>query len=483
MGLLSTIASVVSPAVMSAVSNAASKASTGSTGSSGGGSSSSSPAKTTGAPALNANDQAAINALTVQYNNAQAKGDKAGMDAAHAAAEAIRARYGFSGGVDGEQYVQLPQQDQVKNFNPVVDPARATLTGGANLGNLYNITYDQQAILDKFNQATKAEYDLLRKEYRTTENKFYDNVANIQKGSLDTIRKANAQAVATGASRGIQAANELSAVLGGTQEATAGATDLANAGNLLADKQGAAMAENIVKAMTTANQVGLSLAGIDSQKYAADTQFNVGQMDYYSRLDTAIKNLEGVLAQSGAQKYTADKNLEGTQFNANKNYDASIYNSNKNYDASVYNSNNNLAGTIYNANKNLEAAGISAAAQLEGQKAIAAATTAAAQTAKAKDASVDTLALKKELDDLFYAGYKSGDYTAINMALRARMSAGEADKALKEMISSYEKAVFSKSAKPTDAGAKTSTVMAKPGTEEYSPYTVTGKKYNRFGQN
>ncbi len=42
------------------------------------------------------------------YAKAQAKGDKAGMQKAHAGAEAIRAKSGYSGGVDGSQHIPLP---------------------------------------------------------------------------------------------------------------------------------------------------------------------------------------------------------------------------------------------------------------------------------------------------------------------------------------------------------------------------------------
>ena len=41
------------------------------------------------------------------YNAAKASGDKAGMEAAHKGAEAIRASYGYSGGADGSQQVAL----------------------------------------------------------------------------------------------------------------------------------------------------------------------------------------------------------------------------------------------------------------------------------------------------------------------------------------------------------------------------------------
>lgn len=46
-----------------------------------------------------------IEQLSNQYEEAQALGDKAGMDKAHSLAEQIRAGYGYSGGTDGSQFL------------------------------------------------------------------------------------------------------------------------------------------------------------------------------------------------------------------------------------------------------------------------------------------------------------------------------------------------------------------------------------------
>lgn len=54
---------------------------------------------------LNKKDADAIKAAKADYAAAQARGDKAGMDAAHQQAENIRAGYGYSGGADGSQYI------------------------------------------------------------------------------------------------------------------------------------------------------------------------------------------------------------------------------------------------------------------------------------------------------------------------------------------------------------------------------------------
>ena len=57
---------------------------------------------------LCSSQQAAINKAKNDYNAAMAKGDKAGMNAAHEAAESIRAQAGYSGGGDGSGYTKLP---------------------------------------------------------------------------------------------------------------------------------------------------------------------------------------------------------------------------------------------------------------------------------------------------------------------------------------------------------------------------------------
>ncbi len=61
---------------------------------------------------LSASDKAAMGDLTRQWNEAAAAGDQAGMDAAHAAAEALRAGYGYSGGEDGSEYIPLPKEEK-----------------------------------------------------------------------------------------------------------------------------------------------------------------------------------------------------------------------------------------------------------------------------------------------------------------------------------------------------------------------------------
>lgn len=59
------------------------------------------------ASGMSAKDQAELEAAGKAWNEANAAGDKAGMDAAHKWAESIRDKYGYSGGNDGSGYIPL----------------------------------------------------------------------------------------------------------------------------------------------------------------------------------------------------------------------------------------------------------------------------------------------------------------------------------------------------------------------------------------
>lgn len=94
-----------------------------------------------------------IRQYTEAYNKAYAEGDKAGQQAAHDAAEKIRAKYDYSGGVDGSKYIKL---------GTGASPAKADTSWLDKLGDSsYN--YDQSgqisAKLDALLNRTPFSYD------------------------------------------------------------------------------------------------------------------------------------------------------------------------------------------------------------------------------------------------------------------------------------------------------------------------------------
>ena len=80
--------------------------------------------------------KAALERAGQSWQEANAKGDQKGMDAAHAAAESIRGLYGYSGGEDGSQYVPtqtVPKETSkstpsyTNRYQGVMDQAAAAL--------------------------------------------------------------------------------------------------------------------------------------------------------------------------------------------------------------------------------------------------------------------------------------------------------------------------------------------------------------------
>ena len=57
---------------------------------------------------LNDRDLDEIQKYGQAWNEASQRGDKAGMQAAHDAAEAIRGKYNYSGGAAGNEYINTP---------------------------------------------------------------------------------------------------------------------------------------------------------------------------------------------------------------------------------------------------------------------------------------------------------------------------------------------------------------------------------------
>ena len=284
--------------------------------------------------------------MAIKYDretNYQAEINKAVARGDYASAKTLEQQRNAK--IAGEGIKDYSMSTTFQNYNQ--NPAASTsnyrpstpsyMTGDAMAKNL-GIDYNYKNILNKLNQATSDEYALKNKEYATTENQFYNQMYGAQGTALDTIRKSQAQAIATGASRGLQSANELSSMLGLQQETVMGATELAQNRNMLKDKEAGAYTQNVVNATDNYNNLGMQLGTTINNKYAADIQNNVGLMEYFKGLDQNAKNLEGNM-------YAADRGLEGNKYTADQN----------------------LAGNKYTADQNLAGVDLSSGRNLQGQ--------------------------------------------------------------------------------------------------------------------
>jgi len=214
--------------------------------------------------------------------------------------DAYRAKYGVptgGGGSSGGYYRSTGAKQPDRT---------GYLRSAKELGKLFDINYDMDAIRKIYDDATDAKYNVLSKELQQGENTFYSNQANANATLLDTLRKATSSAIATGASRGIASAEQLGLMMEQQQSIVDEATQLAQERANMADKIAQEKAENIVNALQYSDELKKSLAGVSSNVYSADAQYDVGLLDFYSKL----KEVEAALYNTDAQKEINANQLE-----------------------------------------------------------------------------------------------------------------------------------------------------------------------------
>ncbi len=182
------------------------------------------------------------------------------------------------------------------------------------LAKLTGLTIDPQTLEKIYQEANERAFGNLDKEYGAISNKFYDRLYDTSATQMDMLRKNNSSAVATGASRGMQAVSQLSAMNALGQEATADSTQMAQDRAGLADKRAAADAESTKDAHEKAESNRRFLGTLAAQIQANEVQFGAAELGY----------LEGKFSSEAQKEVGLDgnaKNLEGNQFIANRNYD------------------------------------------------------------------------------------------------------------------------------------------------------------------
>ena len=116
-----------------------------------------------------------------------------------------------------------------------------------------------------------AKYASDRTDLANTTNQYYNQLYNTQNTVMDTIRQSNAQAVASGASKGVQAANTLASILGLQNESVQSATELANESIKLAQDETAAVLEAEQAARDTVENINTQRLSIIPEMQNANT--------------------------------------------------------------------------------------------------------------------------------------------------------------------------------------------------------------------
>lgn len=156
-------------------------------------------------------------------------------------------------------------------LSKLVNPGFTSSTG-KQMADKLGLKYDFSEIVKIFEDAARDGNKVTKEMYDQAANKYYENIGAQSAEYLNSMRKANAEAANTGASRGVAAANELSALLGMTQQGAAGALDLALQGNLLGDQMGAALSQAQKDALSNFNSLGATLGELLNNAEAVDAQ-------------------------------------------------------------------------------------------------------------------------------------------------------------------------------------------------------------------
>ena len=198
---------------------------------------------------------------------------------------AIKTNYGsVTDWLSNKKYTPLVTPDDIKN-------SRTAELQGLGVGDLYGIEYDAGAIEGIYNRATDAQYALKQKEYQAAENQYYRNMYASQNSAIDALRAQRADQIATGMSAGLAAAAESATAMGLQDTNAAGALELANKRQTMADEIAAAYAENIVKAFEASQSAKQAIAGIDLDRYAADTEWDAALAGTLGYLEEANANV------------------------------------------------------------------------------------------------------------------------------------------------------------------------------------------------
>ena len=178
----------------------------------------------------------------------------------------------------------------------------SALVGGLN--------YDENKIKGMFDAATKAEYENKRAANIAAQREFATNSAKNINTLSDTMRQSLNQAVATGGSRGVAAAQAMQAALGASQQTIDEASKLAEDNMNLKFAEAEAYTKNAKDAEALRYGRQQDALNMIMQRLGYDTQSAVGAMS--ADADARGSKLYGLDA--------AERALMGTIYNTDGNY-------------------------------------------------------------------------------------------------------------------------------------------------------------------
>ena len=261
--------------------------------------------------------------------------------------------------------------------NPIEQQQERALTdtsllGGQTLAGMYGVTYDRDEIENILNDATNAAYVQEFNEQKVNEDNFYNELASTAATQYDQARQDRGAAIMSGASAGARAANELSSMLGVSQNSSEAISQLAQQRKSIQDAKAAAIAQNAANALDKANAAGEALGQLDvSQQankvnqYTADSEYNAQiQQDNANMWSTAVSALMGAKATRDSATIAGNATKEAAALQATGDQNAAYLTALGNQNSATITGNATTQAAKTNAGATKAAANRSAAAQV-----------------------------------------------------------------------------------------------------------------------
>ena len=251
-----------------------------------------------------------------------------------------------------------------------------SLLGGQTLAGMYGVTYDRDEIENILNDATNAAYVQEFNEQKVNEDNFYNELASTAATQYDQARQDRGAAIMSGASAGARAANELSSMLGVSQNSSEAISQLAQQRKSIQDAKAAAIAQNAANALDKANAAGEALGQLDvSQQankvnqYTADSEYNAQiQQDNANMWSTAVSALMGAKATRDSAALAGNATKEAAALQATGDQNAAYLTALGNQNSATITGNATTQAARTNANATKAAANRSAAAQVRAAR-------------------------------------------------------------------------------------------------------------------
>lgn len=249
---------------------------------------------------LSASDKAAVEALQAQWEAAKAAGDQTAMQNYHSQAESIRAKYGYSGGGDGSQFIYQEPEEEFQLPQTAL-PSYQAQTGAVN--NVYDAASKAAlAALQSAYDKNKLEYEALKEKlpalYQKQANQVSAN-AEKEKANFNEMAAYQGMNTGTGSQAKLAMANQAQGDLGDIRLAEA---------NAIADAENDLTAlyveyQNSIAEAVANNEYERAAALLKEYQKAAESVVSTAQNQAYLNLDTASHN-------QGIKESAYQKNLE-----------------------------------------------------------------------------------------------------------------------------------------------------------------------------